>query len=182
MVRAQEEEHPKDSQAAVFFCFYLIVNFDLVAQTELFTIMRVNTPNVVHETIDGEVILLNLRTGNYYSFEGLGAFIWNFIDSEAGWSTLPSLMSKAYNLSLDDVHNDVELFVAKLVSEELVVEGPLVLDFNSDNITDIEAQMLEICNEYIPPVVNKYSDMQDLLLLDPIHDVDQKGWPQKKDS
>ncbi len=27
------------------------------------------------------------------------------------------------------------------------------------------------------PVLESYSDMQDLLLLDPIHDVDDAGWP-----
>jgi hypothetical protein len=27
------------------------------------------------------------------------------------------------------------------------------------------------------PVLNKYTDMQDLLLLDPIHEVDERGWP-----
>ncbi len=32
------------------------------------------------------------------------------------------------------------------------------------------------------PVLDVYSDMQDLLLLDPIHDVDETGWPTPKDS
>ena len=31
-----------------------------------------------------------------------------------------------------------------------------------------------------PPVLNVFSDMQDLLLLDPIHDVDATGWPMPK--
>jgi hypothetical protein len=30
-----------------------------------------------------------------------------------------------------------------------------------------------------PPTLESYNDMQDLLLLDPIHDVDDMGWPQK---
>lgn len=30
------------------------------------------------------------------------------------------------------------------------------------------------------PAITKYSDMQDLLLLDPIHEVADSGWPQKK--
>jgi hypothetical protein len=29
-------------------------------------------------------------------------------------------------------------------------------------------------------VLNVYSDMQDLLTLDPIHDVDAAGWPMPK--
>jgi len=30
------------------------------------------------------------------------------------------------------------------------------------------------------PVLNAYTDMEELLLLDPIHDVDQAGWPMPK--
>jgi hypothetical protein len=29
-------------------------------------------------------------------------------------------------------------------------------------------------------VLERYTDMQELLLLDPIHDVDQTGWPRRK--
>jgi len=32
-----------------------------------------------------------------------------------------------------------------------------------------------------PPTVAVYSDMEDLLLLDPIHDVDETGWPVRAD-
>jgi hypothetical protein len=28
------------------------------------------------------------------------------------------------------------------------------------------------------PKLEKYTDMEDLLLLDPIHDVQEVGWPQ----
>ncbi len=30
---------------------------------------------------------------------------------------------------------------------------------------------------YAPPALETYTDMQELLLLDPIHDVDETGWP-----
>ena len=30
------------------------------------------------------------------------------------------------------------------------------------------------------PILHKYTDMQDLLLLDPIHEVDEAGWPSVK--
>jgi len=34
---------------------------------------------------------------------------------------------------------------------------------------------------FAPPVLEVYTDMQDLLLLDPIHDVDETvGWPSPK--
>ena len=31
-----------------------------------------------------------------------------------------------------------------------------------------------------PPMLSVYEDMKDLLLLDPIHDVDEQGWPARK--
>jgi hypothetical protein len=30
------------------------------------------------------------------------------------------------------------------------------------------------------PVLEKYTDMQELLLLDPIHDVEEAGWPKAR--
>jgi hypothetical protein len=32
----------------------------------------------------------------------------------------------------------------------------------------------------VPPVLERYTDMQELLFLDPIHDVDESGWPHRK--
>ena len=42
----------------------------------------VNSPHVVHETIDGETIIIHLGTGTYYSLDGVGADIWALLDHE----------------------------------------------------------------------------------------------------
>ena len=33
---------------------------------------------------------------------------------------------------------------------------------------------------YEPPILNRYDDLQNLALLDPIHDVEEAGWPNRK--
>jgi len=33
---------------------------------------------------------------------------------------------------------------------------------------------------FVAPVLERYEDMQDFLLVDPIHEVDDSGWPNKK--
>jgi hypothetical protein len=33
---------------------------------------------------------------------------------------------------------------------------------------------------FSPPVLQKFSDMQELLLVDPIHEVKAEGWPLTK--
>jgi hypothetical protein len=35
---------------------------------------------------------------------------------------------------------------------------------------------------FTPPVLEVFADMRDLLLLDPIHDVAEVGWPTAKPS
>jgi hypothetical protein len=44
---------------------------------------RVSNPNVMSETIDGEVIIINLATGTYYSLKDVGAEIWSLVDGGA---------------------------------------------------------------------------------------------------
>ena len=57
---------------------------------------RVNTPTVTHETIDGEAVIINLDSGNYYSLVEVGSFIWGLVErsfrergSESGPPNLP---------------------------------------------------------------------------------------------
>jgi hypothetical protein len=57
-----------------------------------------------------------------------------------------------------------------LVSEELLRESP----------AEPTEAVLEQTGEalvYAKPELQVYSDMKDLLLLDPIHDVSEEGWP-----
>lgn len=62
----------------------------------------VNAPHVVHETIDGEAILIHLVTGTYYSLDGVGAELWGAlaagVDRDAlvwpGWSAMTGMPSR----------------------------------------------------------------------------------------
>jgi hypothetical protein len=67
--------------------------------------------------------------------------------------------------------------------EELVKEGLLVKadhEIPAGDASLLISQLAEVAGDFKPPLVNKYTDMQDLLLLDPIHEVDEKGWPESK--
>ena len=147
---------------------------------ELFKTLKVNVPNVVHETIDGEAILLDLKSGNYFSLDGAGAIIWEFIDKTGNWEEVIKIMTAANQTQKDNISNAVESFVKKLVEEQLLVKSDAGI--TSVEAPDLVKQLADTAGDFKVPLVNKYSDMQDLLLLDPIHDVDEKGWPESKDS
>lgn len=46
-------------------------------------IFRVDLPNIMHEMIDNEVVVVNLDNGTYYSFDGVGAQIWRLLGGGA---------------------------------------------------------------------------------------------------
>jgi len=141
---------------------------------------RIKTPHVVHETIDGETILMDLRTGNYYSIEWPGTFIWEYISEEGAAETLISELSKIEGKKINEIQEAIQSFLNKLVEEDLLSVSENGQHEKIDLPDEVKAELRKLVSEYKEPEFNKYSDMQDMLLLDPIHDVDEKGWPEPK--
>ena len=66
--------------------------------------------------------------------------------------------------------------MAKLQMENLVTSVDCLADVTPSAIENAVA----VKQPFEAPILNKYNDMQELLLLDPIHDVDEAGWPNTK--
>ena len=138
---------------------------------------RVNTPTVTHETIDGEAVIINLDSGNYYSLVDVGSFIWGHIETGTSAGELQNLVLQSYNGSASDIDRGVQDLLAQLQQENLIVpvdaaDAPTLLSQEAHSNNNHEKP------SFNPPALSKYSDMQELLLLDPIHDVDDAGWPK----
>ena len=137
---------------------------------------RVNTPTVTHETIDGEAVIINLDSGNYYSLVDVGSFIWGLVEKGASASEVQDIVLQNYQANATDVDRGVQDLLVQLQEENLIVPvdeaGALDLSevLSSNNGHEKPS--------FNPPSLHKYSDMQELLLLDPIHDVDDAGWPK----
>jgi hypothetical protein len=71
----------------------------------------------------------------------------------------------------------VQRFLAELCQEELVVLDASPNGTGADRHAGGSAQK----RPYDPLQLHKFTDMEHLLLLDPVHDVDdQMGWPIQK--
>jgi hypothetical protein len=145
--------------------------------------LKINEPNVVHENIDGETVILNLDSGNYYSIVDVAADIWEYIAKGAPANEILPLIRQNYECPQGDEENAVNLFLNQLQQEGLVIalddksaDSPLPQSWK-DQITVNGNKAV-----FDAPLLNKYTDMQDLLLLDPIHEVDATGWPSTKPS
>jgi hypothetical protein len=142
--------------------------------------LKVNEPNVVHETIEGETILLNLGTGNYYSIEWPGTFVWDLLAETGDVEGIRKAFVSANSKKESEVNKAYSEFIDLLIEEELVVvnENGEAASLSIDKKT--EDEFGKAISKLDKLTLNKYSDMKDMLLLDPIHDVDDKGWPEPK--
>ena len=142
---------------------------------------RINRPDVVYETFDDEIVIINLDSGNYYSFDRVGVDIWGLIESGAAVSEIVERVINRYECSsLDDIENAVNQPIAELEKEGLIVPDELPKNENRKGLG------IEVTTEsgtekaiFEKPVLQKNTDMQDFLLVDPIHEVDYTDWPQR---
>lgn len=135
---------------------------------------RVNSPTVVSEVIEGEAVILNLDSGNYYSMEGSGAIIWELLSQGLSITEVSNWLAQTFKTNSEQMINTVTGLVEELNSEGLITL--ISQDEASPAIPNLES--LAVDNIFVEPKLCKYSDLQDLLILDPIHDVTDSGWPK----
>jgi hypothetical protein len=138
---------------------------------------RVNTPQVINETIDGEAIMINLATGSYYSLDSVGGDVWALLEASLPIDDIVTEVGRRYDAPEDDIRRGVDDLLQRLWGEELVVPCP-----DSDPVGTVS--LVPAPGRRPPfhtPKLEKFTDMQDLILLDPVHEVDSRGWPHRPD-
>lgn len=135
---------------------------------------RINSPEVISETIQGETIVINLTTGTYYSLPGSGAEIWEAVSASATVDEIAGALQARYDASAEEITTGVADLVEELLAEQLIT---------ASDATTSDLAAGEPLGSKLPfqkPALGKYTDMQDLVLLDPVHEVDDRGWPHAK--
>jgi coenzyme PQQ synthesis protein D (PqqD) len=133
---------------------------------------QLNQPDVINEVIDGEAIILHLGTGRYYSARGCGAEAWAWLSTSVPVPAVVEALLDRYDTARDVVSAAVERFVGYLQVEGLVV--PSVLPSNAPLPVPPNAPK----GRFEEPALEGFTDLEDLLLLDPVHEVEpSRGWP-----
>lgn len=145
-------------------------------------IFSVNSPKVIFEEIQGELVIINLDSGHYYSVIGSGPEIWTLLLDGGSLSQIIKQLENSYPSKIDEITKSVTDFVDQLIAEALIVpanSGSASQD-NVDSLpqkTDNNQSDNATSTDFQSPVIEKFTDMEEMLLLDPIHEVDEAGWP-----
>lgn len=120
-------------------------------------------PHVAHEQFDADLVILNLTTGQYFGCNASAASIWS------------ALMAGATPAQIAEVGPPLALtsqYVDKLVGLGLLVAEP------ARGVTVEPGLLAALAADRTEPVLTTYDDLSDLIIADPVHEVDDgKGWP-----
>jgi hypothetical protein len=130
-----------------------------------------SSPNINARSFGDEVIVANFFTGVYYSLLGSAAQIW---DGLMAGVPLDRVVREVAELS-DAEHGSFAEAADKLVKDLEAERLIMPADVGAENAA--WAPVAPPSGVYALPVLERFTDMQDLLLLDPVHEVEDMGWP-----
>lgn len=138
-------------------------------------IFRINRPTVSAESFDDEVIIIHFENGNYYSLDSFGTSVWKALEAGADQESILHHITKQFRAKRKEVALRLDKLLEQLLAEDLVLK---ITDKSSPWEPEIESEPLDLPED--AGALLKFDDMQELLLLDPIHDVDEAGWPHTR--
>jgi hypothetical protein len=146
----------------------------------------IDSDRVVHETIDGETIIIHLESGTYYSLAGPGAEIWAMLAAGRSVGEVVDELRLRYEASTEELAHATAGLALELRREELLEDaaggsdGEVSPDAGEGELSP-DGTVADDSNgaraPFDSPELKKYTDMQYFLMLDPIHEVDGVGWP-----
>ena len=123
---------------------------------------------VIHQTLDGEAVVINLDNGRYYALNECGSLVWNALADGHSDDIITSSLAP----TSADERSAITHFLDQLVEQELIRE--------SADRPAPASQPPSPGQPLTEPRMEVFTDMERLLPLDPLHEVDERGWPNRK--
>jgi len=149
-------------------------------------ILALRDNDLVYEVIDDEVILLDLGTGCYYAGNRSATLLVELIVAHPDFEVLLGAIGTMVSppARAREVSAALNGAVQYLLSEGLLSQREASAGLPPDASLGPDTSRMQALLNHVaegPPAFEKHTDMQEILLLDPIHDVGHKGWPLSED-
>lgn len=121
-----------------------------------------NEEEVAVEVLQGEAVLINLRTGHYYSMDKAAADVWQMIERRQSLGAIAAALARRYDVTAERAHADVAALFGELQRDRLALDATAAGETPGGAMPPLDTRL-----PYEPPRLNRYSDMADMLALDP---------------
>lgn len=132
----------------------------------------VASSDIVSESFEGEFVVLDLSSGRYYSMDAAASALWRALSAGIAVTDIAAATEGAPAVDAQGVSD---------FAEKLVAYGCLTPSDTPSSAT-IDPSIIEALKaSAAPPNVELFDDLADLIMADPIHDVEETaGWPVRK--
>ena len=128
------------------------------------TWFRLNSPAVVFDASADDTVIINLVSGRYFRLNAASSLAWNALLASGSRDAFVASAGNAPELAAS-----VDSMIEALTAENLIVPA---------GETTAEATSWAFAGFSL----ESFSDLEDILGLDPIHEADpDKGWPAARD-
>ncbi|CAB4578224.1 unannotated protein [freshwater metagenome] len=135
---------------------------------------RLRQSDLSIERLDGEIIAIDFLSGKYGSFIGPSADVLWLVQLGVPRKNWVKLLEDSF-VSLpgsEELESDVDAFLQSM-ADLGIIEPAGELDGMVDSLPADYVRGI-----WTPPVYAIEDDLVDLLVIDPIHDTSDDGWPQ----
>ncbi len=133
---------------------------------------RVYGAEITQGTLDGDVVVVNVRTSRSYSMYGIGAALWTLLVAGQSAEAIVDRFARSFGVTAKRAASVIDPFIAALEAEQLI--RPAASDAPPGRIAD---DVLDgVAPPLVAPLFRQFSDLEELLLLEPIWTDAAAGW------
>ncbi len=134
------------------------------------TYFTTQVPNIASEVFDSEVVIADFVSGTYYSLTGAGVAVWQGLATGRSVEDVAGWMAGHYGMPLAEISAAVDALIGAMHEAKLI--SPVETPAPETPLPQLQPAVFEA------PHLEAFTDLADLLLLDPVHDVAaDAGWP-----
>jgi hypothetical protein len=121
-----------------------------------------NADEIAADVVDGEAVIINLANGTYYSLDATATCVWEALDTPRSLEELADVLVARFEVGAAQALEDCTALLRSLADEALVTVVPA-----GDRVAAASVTMAAQRLAYVAPRLSKYTDMADMLALDP---------------
>ncbi len=136
---------------------------------------KLNEEKMFFDVADGQAIAINYVTGIYYGSSSLGSWV---LDKVVNGGKVEDILANIQSLPNcpENMKEELDNFISQLKEKEIIIESEESTDAGKDAISE------EALSDGFVLNLEEFDEVQDLILADPVHDVDvEQGWPVFKE-
>jgi hypothetical protein len=172
--------------------------------------------DIVHDTIEGETVIIDLQSGVYFRCDGAAAYAWNLLHGRTTEDALVDRLQAAYAAPREAIAEQVHAFLIALYRDGIIrrqdasaampdapAHGAMATPapdapvppqnvssrpFNGlpldrfDHLRPLAGGPADGKPPFEGLTLNRFEDLDELLTIDPVHEVKDAGWPHRQDA